>query len=71
MLARREVNCDNRPARRLWCRAGRGRCLPDPALLLRHVERWQPVYESLNLAWVDRGCVGETLYWAQPAQLLG
>ncbi len=71
VLARGEVDSDYRPARRLWRRARHGRYLPNPALLLRRGEGWQPVYEALNLAWVDRGCGGETLYWVQPAQLLG
>lgn len=70
VLARAEVESDYRPARRLWRRARHGRYLPNPALLLRRGEGWQPVYEALNLAWIDRGCGGETLYWVQPAQLL-
>ena len=64
------MESDYRPARRLWRRARHGRYLPNPALLLRRGEGWQPVYEALNLAWIDRGCGGKTLYWVPPAQLL-
>jgi hypothetical protein len=70
VLARAEVDSDYRPARRLWRRARHGRYLPNPALLLRRGDGWQPVYEALNLAWIERGCGGETLYWVRPAQLI-
>jgi hypothetical protein len=71
VLARAEVDSDYRPARRLWRRARHGRYVPNPALLLRRGEGWQPVYEALNLAWIDRGCGDATPYGVRPAQLLG
>jgi hypothetical protein len=71
VLARGEVDSDYRPARRLWRRVRQGRYLPNPALLLRRGEGWQPVYEALNLAWIDRGCGGDTPYQVRPARLLG
>ncbi|WP_232540279.1 ankyrin repeat domain-containing protein [Azohydromonas aeria] len=70
VLARAEADSDYQPARRLWRRARHGRYVPNPALLLRHGQAWQPVYEALNLAWFDRGCGGEARYWMRPAQLL-
>lgn len=60
VLARAEVHSDYRPARKLWLRLKNGHYLPNPALQLRvrgsdGQERWQPIYEVLNLPAVERG----------------
>ena len=60
VLARAEVSSDYRPARKLWLRLKNGHYLPNPALQLRvrtsnGQERWQPIYEVLNLPAVERG----------------
>lgn len=49
----------------------RARYLSNPALLLRPDGGWQPVYEALNLVWIDCGCGGDTPYRVRPARLLG
>jgi hypothetical protein len=68
VLSRAEVNSPYRPARKLWSRAQHGHYLPNPALLLRCGQDWQPVYEALNLPWIDRGCKRTSVYWVGPAQ---
>ncbi len=56
VLARAERDSPYRPSRRLWVRSRHGHYLPDPQMGLRRGDAWQPVYEAMNLAWVDRGC---------------
>ena len=60
VLARAEVHSPYQPARRLWVRTMNGHYLPNPLMQLRtHAgdegPGWQPVFEALNLAWVDAG----------------
>jgi hypothetical protein len=61
VLARAEVRSAYLPARRLWVRAANGHYLPNPLLQLRthapsvNVQAWRPVYDVLNLMWVDAG----------------
>jgi hypothetical protein len=70
VLSRGEVDSPYRPARKLWCRAQHGHYLPSPALLLRRGEGWRPVYEALNLSWINEGCSRESMYWTPPAELV-
>ena len=62
VLARAEVESAYRPARRLWLRTANGHYLPHPQLRLRHAAAdgdggaaCRPVYEALNLAWIEAG----------------
>ena len=63
VLARAEAQSLYQPARRLWLRTATGHYLPNPLMQLRtHTPEgpgWRPVYEVLNLPWVDAA-------WAQP-----
>lgn len=68
VLARAEVHSGYQPARRLWVRTKNGYYFPNPQMSLRVGEGWQPVYERLALAWVDRGCGREISFWPRPAQ---
>ena len=57
---RAEVHSPYQPARQLWVRTLNGHYLPNPLMRLRsHVgdegPSWRPVFEVLNLAWVDAG----------------
>ena len=70
VLARGEVASGYEPARRLWARTGHGHYLPNPAMHLRRGEDWTPVYEAMNLEWVDLGTGGEAFYWPRPARLM-
>ena len=71
VLARAEVESAYQPARRLWLRTMNGHYLPNPQLQLRKAAAdaesaaWQPVYEALNLAWVDAG-TATTGGWSVP-----
>ena len=67
VLARAEVDSAYKPARKLWARTRNGHYLPNPALQLRQGEGWQPVYEALNLAWVDRGTGTDRAFTNRPA----
>ena len=60
VLARAEVHSPYQPARQLWVRTMNGHYLPNPLMRLRtHAgdegPGWRPVFEVLNLAWVDAG----------------
>lgn len=61
VLARAEVHSAYLPVRRLWARTANGHYLPNPQLQLRsqassvNVQAWRPVYDVLNLVWVDAG----------------
>ncbi|MDZ7856550.1 UvrD-helicase domain-containing protein [Sphaerotilus sp.] len=66
VLARAECDSTYRPARQLWVRTRVGHYLPNPQMQLRvraaagdevAGERmvWRPVYDVLNLDWVDAG----------------
>ena len=70
VLARGELASGYQPARRLWTRAGHGHYLPNPAMQLRRGDGWVPVYEALNLAWIDAGTGGEVFYRPTPAELV-
>jgi hypothetical protein len=70
VLARAEVDSLYKPARRLWVRAGHGRYVPSPEMLLRRGEEWVPVYETMNLAWIDHGTAGGP-YRPRPAAIIG
>ncbi len=67
VLARAEVDSSYRPARKLWARTRNGYYLPNPAMLLRRRDGWRPVYEALELNWVDRGSGSEGTYRTRPA----
>ena len=60
VLARAEVHSPYQPARQLWVRIMNGHYLPNPLLQLRahggdELPNWRPVFEVLNLGWVDAG----------------
>ena len=55
VLSRGEADSAYRPARKLWIRARRGYYLPNPTMQLREGEGWRPVYEMLNLHWIEAG----------------
>ena len=67
VLARAEVDSSYKPARKLWARTRNGHYLPNPAMLLRQRDGWRPVYEALELDWVDRGSGSEDIYRTRPA----
>ena len=31
---------------------------------------WRPVYEALNLSWINEGCSRESMYWTPPAEFV-
>lgn len=68
VLARAEVQSQYQPARKLWVRTKNGHYLPNPQMSLRSQDPatagWCPVYETLNLAWVDAG-TNRSVSWAQ------
>lgn len=66
VLARGEVDSSYRPARKLWCRTQNGHYFPNPDLLVRRDEDWLPVYECLNMPWIDMGTASEDEYGAKP-----
>jgi hypothetical protein len=68
VLARAEVHSGYQPARRLWVRTRNGHYFPNPDMQLRAGEDWQPVYERLALAWIDRGCGREIDHRPRPAE---
>ncbi|MBK9362209.1 MAG: AAA family ATPase [Rubrivivax sp.] len=68
VLARAEVHSSYQPARRLWVRVKNGHYFPNPQMLLRAGEGWQPVYERLALDWIDRGCGREIDHRPRPAE---
>jgi hypothetical protein len=70
VLARAEVQSLYRPTRQLWARTRNGHYLPNPALLLRQGEGWQPVYEALQLDWIERGCHSDELEERSPATVV-
>ena len=67
VLARAEVDSSYKPARKLWARTRNGYYLPNPAILLRQRDGWRPVYDALELDWVDRGSGSEGTYRTRPA----
>jgi hypothetical protein len=67
VLARAEVDSAYKPARKLWARTLTGHYLPNPAMLLRKGETWQPVYDALKLDWVDRGTGTNRQFRIRPA----
>lgn len=76
VLARAEAHSSYQPARRLWVRIKNGHYFPNPEMQLRDAEGWQPVYEQMSLAWIDRGCGRdidhrprpvESIQWAREA----
>jgi hypothetical protein len=72
VLARAEVHAGYQPARRLWVRTKNGHYFPNPRMQLRAGGRedagWQPVYERLALAWIDRGCGREIDHRPRPVE---
>src|SRR5450759_1993379 len=62
VLARGEVGSTYKPARKLWSRTRNGHYLLNPELLVRKGEGWQPVYERLNLPWIDVGTGSQDQY---------
>ena len=75
VLARAERQSTYRPARKLFARALHGHYLPNPEMLLRHGDDWQPVYDAMGLPWIDTGCVvvvdRYSISPAQRVELLG
>jgi hypothetical protein len=67
VLARAEMRSSYQPARRLWVRARNGHYFPNPAMQLRVADGWQPVYDTLALDWIDRGCGGDERFRPRPA----
>ena len=58
-----------RPVRRVPRRHRRtcnGHYLPNPALLLRKGDGWQPVYQALGLDWLDRGAGKDEMFSLRP-----
>jgi hypothetical protein len=67
VLARAEIDSSYRPSRQLWGRIVNGHYLPHPHMQLRVLAPeghpadggdrfiWRPVYDVLNLPWVDQG----------------
>ncbi len=70
VLARAELHSAYQPARRLWTRSGHGHYLPNPAMQLRRGDGWLPVYEALNLAWIDAGTSSGSRYRSGPAEIV-
>ena len=70
VLARGEINSTYTPARRLWCRTRNGHYFPNPEMLLRKGEDWLPVYERLNLPWIDMGSIAQSQYGARPLAII-
>ncbi|GAC1524760.1 MAG: ankyrin repeat domain-containing protein [Ramlibacter sp.] len=69
VLARAAVGSPYRPSRQLWIRSRHGYYLPNPALQLREGDAWRPIYDVLNLDWIDRGCGQKGRYATRtPAQ---
>ena len=68
VLARAEAHSSYQPARRLWVRTKNGHYFPNPQMQLRAGETWQPVYERLALAWIDRGCGREIDHRPRPVE---
>ncbi len=66
VLARAEAYSNYLPARRLWVRAQNGHYFPNPQMLLRAGDLWQPVYERLALDWIDHGCGREIDHRPRP-----
>jgi hypothetical protein len=66
VLARGEVGSSYKPARRLWSRTRNGHYFPNPDLLVRMGEDWHPIYDYLNMPWIDRGTATEDEYRAKP-----
>lgn len=67
VLARAEVDSSYKPARKLWRRTRNGHYFPNPDLLVRMGEQdWQPIYECLNMPWIDKGTVSQDEYGAKP-----
>jgi Ankyrin repeat len=70
VLARAEVDSGYKPARKLWTRTLTGHYLPNPAMLLRKGEVWQPVYDALQLDWVERGTGTNRPFRRRPASMV-
>ena len=70
VLARGEVDSTYQPARKLWRRTRNGHYFPNPELLLRQGEDWQPVYERLNMQWVGLGTDTQSPYGTHPLDVI-
>ena len=70
VLARAEVGSAYKPARKLWARTRNGHYLPNPGMLLRKAEGWQPVYDALRLEWVDHGTGTDEQFHTRPASVV-
>jgi hypothetical protein len=70
VLARAEVDSAYRPARKLWARTRNGHYLPNPGMLLRKGEEWRPVYEAIELDWIDQGTGTDRAYTTRPALMV-
>jgi hypothetical protein len=70
VLARGEIDSSYKPARKLWSRAQNGHYFPNPDLFVRRGEDWLPVYECLNMPWIDRGTASTDGYGAKPMSVV-
>lgn len=66
VLARSEVDSSYKPARKLWSRGQNGHYFPNPDLLVRRGDDWRPLYECLNMPWIDLGNASTDEYGAKP-----
>jgi hypothetical protein len=66
VLARGEIDSSYNPARKLWSRIKNGHYFPNPDLLVRRGEDWHPVYDSLNMPWIDMGTASLGDFGAKP-----
>jgi len=69
VLARAEVDSAYLPARKLWARTRIGHYLPNPAMQLQKGDDWRPVFEALNLEWIDQGVGGSHGFGTRPAAM--
>jgi hypothetical protein len=70
VLARGEVSSAYRPARKLWARTRHGHYLPSAAMQVRAGDGWRPVYEALQLEWIDAGSGSDRTYRTTPRELV-
>jgi hypothetical protein len=75
VLARAEVNSPYLPARKLWRRTMSGHYLPNSQMLIRTstgdaMANWRPIYDALNLQWVDAGTAAPNDFCLSLTQLV-
>ncbi len=75
VLARAEVHSPYQPARRLWVRTSNGHYMANPLMQLRYhagsdAPLWRPVFELLNLPWVEAGTQASESYYLSLSECL-